>query len=185
MKTGLLVATVLFLVLAFAQNVEITRLSNEAKELKEFSRKEARQSEENTRLQIEVDRLSQQAIVRTNEVAEARIKFDEYYKTKVQLEEQVANNQKPQQLGAWLGFGIEEVGEGRQGVKVTSLFGVVGPSKVQVGDVVMSINRIPTPDVATYRAVMDQVKPGSHVLLILQREGETLKELEQAKLWPR
>jgi serine protease Do len=70
----------------------------------------------------------------------------------------------------------------RVGVVVRSILGVdPGTDQLEEGDLVVSINRRPTPDLATYRAVLGSLPPGRSVWLYVHRpvpEGSFLTRVE-------
>ena len=70
----------------------------------------------------------------------------------------------------------------RLGGVVRSILGVdAGTDQLEEGDLVVSINRRPTPDVASYRAVLESLQPGQSAWLYVHRpvpEGSFLTRVE-------
>ncbi|HET9315433.1 MAG TPA: trypsin-like peptidase domain-containing protein, partial [Vicinamibacteria bacterium] len=57
----------------------------------------------------------------------------------------------------------------RQGVAVTSVVGLSGLEQLVHGDLVLEVNRQPTPDLASYRKAVGALKPGDVAWLFVQR----------------
>jgi serine protease Do len=59
--------------------------------------------------------------------------------------------------------------DGRRGVAVTSVVGLAGMEQLAHGDVVLEVNRQPTPDLAAYRRAVSALQPGDVAWLFVQR----------------
>ena len=57
----------------------------------------------------------------------------------------------------------------RQGVAVTSVMGLSGLEQLVHGDLVLEVNRQPTPDLASYRTALAGLKAGDVAWLFVQR----------------
>jgi hypothetical protein len=57
----------------------------------------------------------------------------------------------------------------RHGVAVTSVVGLSGLEQLVHGDLVLEVNRQPTPDLAAYRKAVGELKAGEVAWLFVQR----------------